>query len=134
MHINVDLGGTTPSVHPTPSSGGFKGGGKDAGDVRHPWAPKCLYVNAVFGKFLENGILVPHAGWRPLLWEILDPPMPSSTIVLYFIKFLGHILKYMKGLAPRTSGSSCLHSNSRQCCQSESPIISTYGSQSSRTL
>ena len=52
-------------------SGGSKGGSRDA----PPGDSKFFQFHAVFGKIWQNRILAPPGSWRPLLGEILDPPL-----------------------------------------------------------
>ena len=45
-------------------------------DARPPWGSKFFQFHAVFGKIWQNRMLAPPLGsWRPLLGEILDPPL-----------------------------------------------------------
>ena len=45
-------------------------------DARPPWGSKFFQFHAVFGKFWQNHMLAPPlVSWRPLLGEILDPPL-----------------------------------------------------------
>ena len=45
-------------------------------DARPPWGSKFFRFHAVFGKNWQNRMLAPPPGsWRPLLGEILDPPL-----------------------------------------------------------
>ena len=45
-------------------------------DVRPPWGSKFFQFHAVFGKIWQNRMLAPPLeSWRPLLGEILDPPL-----------------------------------------------------------
>ena len=46
-------------------------------DARPPWGSKFFQFHAVFGKFWQNRMLAPPppGSWRPLLGEILDPPL-----------------------------------------------------------
>ena len=47
-----------------------------------PWRPKFLHFHAVFGENWQNHRLAPPPGsWRPLLGEILDPPL--VTYIMY---------------------------------------------------
>ena len=56
------------------SSGGSKGGGREG--RAPPRGPKFFRFHAVFGKIWQNRMLAPPLGsWRPLLGEILDPPL-----------------------------------------------------------
>ena len=59
------------------SSGGSKGGAWDAPSP--PWQPKFLHFHAFFGKNWQNHRLAPPppGSCRPLLGEILDPPLGS---------------------------------------------------------
>ena len=44
-----------------------------------PWGSKFFQFHAVFGKIWQNRMLAPPLGsWRPLLGEILDPPLVLS--------------------------------------------------------
>ena len=55
-------------------SGGSKGGAR--GTRAPSWGPKFFQFHAVFGKIWQNRMLAPPLGsWRPLLREILDPPL-----------------------------------------------------------
>ena len=57
-------------------SGGSKGGARD---VCPPSGPKFLHFHAVFGKNWPNNRLAPPLwAWRPLFWEIMDPPLYAS--------------------------------------------------------
>ena len=58
----------------TLTSGGSKGG---EGRTPPPSGPKFLHFHAFFGKNWPNNRLAPPPllAWRPLLWEILDPPL-----------------------------------------------------------
>ena len=69
------------------SSGGSKGGARDA-----PPGPKFFQFHAVFGKIWQHCMLAPPplGSWRPLIGEILDPPLErNSEIGIYF----GDVLK-----------------------------------------
>ena len=46
-------------------------------DARPPWGSKFFQFHAVFGKIWQNRMLAPPPleSWRPLLGEILDPPL-----------------------------------------------------------
>ena len=51
------------------------GGG--AGTRAPPSGSNFLHFHAVFGKNWSNSMLAPPLwGWRPPVWEILDPPLP----------------------------------------------------------
>ena len=55
-------------------------------DARPPWGPKIFQFHAVFGKIWQNRMLAPPLGsWRPLLGEILDPPLVLIFIIYLFI-------------------------------------------------
>ena len=56
------------------TSGGSKRGAGDA----HPPGSKFFQFHAVFGKFRQNHTLAPPGSWRPLLGEILDPPLETT--------------------------------------------------------
>ena len=48
-------------------------------DARPPWGSKFFQFHAVFGKIWQNCMLAPPLeSWRPLLGEILDPPLKGS--------------------------------------------------------
>ena len=52
-------------------------------DARPPWGPKFFQFHAVFGKIWQNRMLAPPLGsWRPLLGEILDPPLKAQGRLL----------------------------------------------------
>ena len=52
----------------------LRGGTGDARPL--PRGSKFFRFHAVFGKFWQNRMLAPPLGsWRPLLGEILDPPL-----------------------------------------------------------
>ena len=55
--------------------GGSRGGG--AGTRAPPSGSNFLHFHAVFGKNWSNSMLAPPPlwGWRPPVWEILDPPL-----------------------------------------------------------
>ena len=53
------------------------GGARDA-----PQVSKFFRFHAVFGKFWQNRMLAPPRSCRPLLGEILDPPLPSDSWLL----------------------------------------------------
>ena len=57
------------------ASRGSKGSARDA-----PRGPKFFQFHAVFGKIWQNRMLAPPGSWRPLLGEILDPPLFSDRI------------------------------------------------------
>ena len=60
------------------SSGGSKGGARDAS----PPGPKFLHFHTVFGKNWSNNRLAPLLwGWRPILWEILEPLVSFREIL-----------------------------------------------------
>ena len=68
------------------SSGGSKGGARDA---RFPRGSKCFQFHAVFGKIWQNRMLAPpRESWRPLLGEILDPPLMSRVYARLEHEFL----------------------------------------------
>ena len=46
--------------------------------------PKFFQFHAVFGKIWQNRMLVPPRSWRPLLGEILDPPLENIEGTLLF--------------------------------------------------
>ena len=56
--------------------------------VRPPTAQNFLNFMQFFAKFGKIICWRPPEGWRPLLWEILDPPLntnvhpPSSRVLL----------------------------------------------------
>ena len=67
-------------------SGGSKGGARG---TRPPRGPRFFQFHAVFGKIWQNRMLAPPLGsWRPLLGEILDPPLIGSRLqrVIQFTK------------------------------------------------
>ena len=48
--------------------------------VPNPWESKFFKFHAVFGKIWQNCMLAPPPeSWRPLLGEILDPPLYLNT-------------------------------------------------------
>ena len=62
------------------TSGGSKGGREGRAP---PSGLKFLHFHAVFGKNWPNNRLAPPLWtWRPLLWEILDPPLLTD---IYFM-------------------------------------------------
>ena len=49
-----------------------------------PWGPKFFQFPAVFGKIWQNRMLAPPPGsWRPLLGEILDPPLKFDATPMF---------------------------------------------------
>ena len=50
-----------------------------------PRGPKFFRFHAVFGKIWQNRMLAPPLGsWRPLLGEILDPPLYGDTFAQFW--------------------------------------------------
>ena len=63
----------------------ISGGSKGARGTRapSPRGSKFFLFHAVFGKFLQNRMLAPPPwSWRPLLGEILDPPLVMEIQLL----------------------------------------------------
>ena len=56
-------------------SGGSKGGEKDT----PPGDPNSFNFMQFFGKIWQNRMLAPPESWRPLLGEILDPPLTLNV-------------------------------------------------------
>ena len=50
--------------------------------TRPPRGSKFFQFHAVFGKFWQNRMLAPPESWRPLLGEILDPPLINMIKVI----------------------------------------------------
>ena len=63
------------------SSGGSKGG---AGDARPLLGVQILSISCTFWEILAKSYVgaPPPGSWRPLLGEILDPPLLSERILL----------------------------------------------------
>ena len=72
-------------------SDGSKGGSRDA----PPWGSKFFQFHAIFEKIWQNRMLVPPRSWRPLLGEILDPPLWKLSFqdwhILLHVVFFGQI-------------------------------------------
>ena len=69
--------GSSKAYRPTDTSGGSKGGREERAP---PPGLKFLHFHAVFGKNWPNNRLAPPPwAWRPLLWEILDPPLDTMV-------------------------------------------------------
>ena len=73
--VTIHLCSLTKTTHwKNSSSGGSKGGAKDA---RPPWGPNSFNFMQFLGKFGKIVCWRPPGSWRPLLGEILDPPLSS---------------------------------------------------------
>ena len=86
------------------SSGRSKGGYEGR---MPPWGSQIFQFHAVFGKFWQNCMLAPPLGsWRPLLGEILDPPLLSQL----WVKFCHWVFCFhvVKPLMPILAFSSSL--------------------------
>ena len=81
------------------SSGGSKGA---RGTLAPPWGSKFFQFHAVVGKFWQNRMLPPPESWRPLLGEILDPPLKShlSPPLSPYILFRCEMVNYKNALSP----------------------------------
>ena len=97
-------------------SGGSKGGARD---IRPLWGPKFFQFHAVFGKIWQNRMLAPPPGsWRPLLGEILDPPLvcpdfnarvdPTNVFVLCISWYEGYWLNRFSWYDPDSSAGVSL--------------------------
>ena len=71
-----------------PTSGGFKGAAP-AHAPPFPPAPE-IFLNFMkcLGNIWQKSYVGAHLleGWRPLLWGILDPPLPTVTYAIFFLK------------------------------------------------
>ena len=78
----LSKGESLESIGKHQSSGGSKGGARDA---RAPWGVQILSISCSFWEILANSYVgAPLGSWRPLLREILDPPLQSHGSQSFF--------------------------------------------------